>query len=109
MIYMSCLCVCTILTGFHAIKIVEQIYFYIENYQISDFVDLWDFLSKRFFMHLDQENLLLLDDMKSDLIKFYLVNLINHNKKKEMNDFFETYSHEIIADSGNSTLQLRSW
>ena len=96
-------------TGFHAIKIVEQIYFYIENYQISDYIDLWDFLSKRFFMHLDQENLLLLDNMKSDLIKFYLVNLVNHHKKKEMTTFFETYSHEIIANSGNSAQQLRSW
>lgn len=97
------------LPGFHAIQIVEQIYVYIENYQIGDFIDLWDFLNKRFFMHLDQQNLLLLDNMKSDLIKFYLVNLINHSKKKEMTDFFDAYSHEIIADSGHGSLQLRSW
>lgn len=76
---------------------------------MSDFIDLWDFLNKRFFMHLDQENLLLLDNMKSDLIKFYLVNLVNHHKKKEMTQFFETYSHDIISDCGNSTQQLRSW
>jgi hypothetical protein len=106
--YMS-LSMIIINVGFHAIKIVEQIYNYIENYQITDFINLWDFLSKRFFMHLDQEKLLLLDNMKSDLIKFYLVNLINHNKKQEMNEFFVTYSHEIIAESGNSTHQLRSW
>mmetsp|Transcript_29539 Transcript_29539/g.49902 ORF Transcript_29539/g.49902 Transcript_29539/m.49902 type:complete len:358 (-) Transcript_29539:181-1254(-) len=95
--------------GFHAIKIVEQIYHYIENYKISEFIDLWDFLNKRFFIHLDQENLTLLDNMKIDLIKSYLVNLINQNKKQEMTNFFETYSHEIIAHSGNSAVQLRSW
>ena len=88
---------------------MEQIYHYIESFQISDFIDLWDFLSKRFFMHLDQENLFLLDSMKCDLIKFYLVNAVLQNKKKAISQFFETYSHEIIADSGNSTQQLRSW
>ena len=102
------MCIC-VATGFHAIKIVEQIYYYIEHFQINDFIDLWDFLSKRFFMHLDQENLLLLDSMKSDLIKLYLVNLVNHNEKKKIHEFFKAYSHEIIADSGHSTSQLRTW
>lgn len=95
--------------GFHAIKIVEQIYFYIENFQINDFIDLWDFLNKRFFMHLDQENLLQLDNIKSDLIKLYLVTLVTRNEKKKMDEFFKSFSHEIIASSGNSAQQLRSW
>ena len=101
------------LTGFHAIKIVEQIYHYIETNKIGDFIDLWDFLNKRFFMHLDRENLKLLENLKTDLIKCYLVNLFHHSKKQEMNDFFETYSHEIIGPaydcSGNRVHELRSW
>lgn len=68
-----------------------------------------DFLNKRFFLHLDQEHIFLLSNVKSDLIKFYLVNAIKKNNKEKITEFFGKYSHEIISESGESVTGLRSW
>lgn len=68
-----------------------------------------DFLNKRFFLHLDQEHIVLLSNVKSDLIKFYLVNAIKKNNKEKIAEFFGKYSHEIISESGDSATGLRSW
>lgn len=95
--------------GFSATKIVEQIFSYIEEFEIESFVQLWDFLSKRFFLHLDQEHALLLSQMKSDLIKLYLVTAIKKNSKGVVTDFFLKYSHEILTESMESSNNLRSW
>lgn len=95
--------------GFNATRIVEQIFFYIYAFEIESFVNLWDFLSKRFFMHLDQEHVMLLSNVKSDLIKFYLVNAIKKSRKEKVAEFFTKYSHEIITESGDNPNGLRNW
>jgi hypothetical protein len=95
--------------GFNAIKIVEQIFIYIDEFEIESFIDLWDFLTKRFFLHLDQEHVLLLSQIKSDLIKFYLVTAIKKNSKGVVTDFFLKYSHEILTESAESSNSLRNW
>jgi hypothetical protein len=95
--------------GFNSARIVDQIFAYIYKFDIESFVNIWDFLNKRFFMHLDQEHVLLLSNVKSDLIKFYLVNAIKRSHKEKIVEFFGQYSHEIITESGENSTGLRSW
>lgn len=80
------------------------------TYDIESFVSLWGFLNKRFFLHLDAEHAQLSAQLKSDLIKFYLVYSIKCKNKDKVGEFFNMYSHEILADNGNYIPgNLRGW
>jgi hypothetical protein len=71
---------------------------------------LWDFLSKRFFFHLDTEHVQLCGILKSDLLKFYLINAVRTKNKEKLTEFFSMYSHEILAEAGNFIPgNLRNW
>lgn len=90
--------------------IVQQIFQYLINFEVESFINLWDFLSKRFFLHLDQEHVNLIDQLKTDLLKYYLINAVKANNKPKIHEFFSTYSHEILMESGDSGKQsLRNW
>lgn len=80
------------------------------TYDIESFMSLWDFLSKRFFYHLDQEHLQMCGYLKSDLIKYYLVHAVRTKNKDKVVQFFSSFSHEILAESGDTVPgNLRSW
>ena len=94
--------------SFEAHQIVQTLFDYLNNGLIENFISLWDFLNKRFFLHLDQEHLLLFSHLKSDLIKYYLVSCIKLRNKSKIGEFFANYSHEILStESGKS--DLRAW
>lgn len=95
---------------FEVTRIVESIFMYLQNFEIESFISLWDFLSKRFFFHLDSEHLNLSSILKSDLLKFYLVNAIKQRSKDRITEFFSMYSHEILSESGDTIAgSLREW
>ena len=88
--------------SFQENKLVEQIFQYLLNFEVESFISLWDFLLKRFFLHLDQEHLEMISSLKVDLLKFYLVNAVKSNSKAKACEFFSLYSHEILSESGTS-------
>ncbi len=91
-------------------SLTQAIFSNLQSYEIEHFIALWDFLNKRFFFHLDAEHLSLCGILKSDLLKFYLVNAIKCKNKDKLTEFFTMYSHEILAESGNSIPgNLRGW
>lgn len=48
--------------------------------------------------------------LKSDLIKFYLIHSIKTKNRDKVGEFFTMYSHEILAESGNYIPgNLRGW
>lgn len=95
---------------FEVSKIVETILKNLQNFEIENFISLWDFLNKRFFFHLDAEHVNLCGILKADLLKYYLVNAVKTKNKQKVNEFFSMYSHEILAESGNFIPgQLRAW
>lgn len=61
-------------------------------------------------MHLDTEHMQLSAQLKSDLIKFYLVNAARTKNRDKIGEFFSMYSHEILAENGNYIPgNLRGW
>lgn len=46
-------------------KIAEQTFAYIHAFDMDNFVALWDFLTQRFFQHLDQEYVQLAEDIRA--------------------------------------------
>lgn len=93
--------------AFEVLGIVDTIFNYLHGYEILNFVSLWDFMSKRFFVHLDLDHLQLSNDIKADLLKYYLVNAVKTKEKEKIVEFFQMYSHEILQESGARS--LRSW
>jgi hypothetical protein len=51
--------------NFEVSRIVEQTFVYIHNFEVEQFVSLWDFLHNRFFLHLDQEYTQLAEQIKA--------------------------------------------
>jgi hypothetical protein len=48
--------------------------------------------------------------LKSDLLKFYLINAVKTKNKDRVTEFFATYSHEILAESGTYISgNVRNW
>jgi len=90
-------------------KIVESIFNDLNNLHIEPFISLWDFLSKRFFLHLDAEHNRLSQILKSDLLKYYLVNTIKQKNKDKTKEFFTSYSYEILSESSETFGNLRGW
>jgi hypothetical protein len=115
--------------SFEASRIVEASFSYIHNFDIESFISLWDFLSQRFFLHLDQEYTHLADQIKalvqilrfcfhffrflicfpslSDMLKYYLVQA-KKKRPSKIGEFFAAYSHEILSES-DQVVNLRSW
>lgn len=88
----------------------KNIFSNLQGFDIENFISLWDFLNKRFFFHLDSEHINTCGLLKSDLLKYYLVHAVKAKNKEKITEFFSMYSHEILADHGNSIPgSLRSW
>jgi hypothetical protein len=95
---------------FEMTKIVDTIFHHLTTFEIESFVQFWDFLNKRFFFHLDTEHMQLSAQLKSDLIKFYLINAVKSKNRDKLGEFFSMYSHEILAENGNYIPgNLRGW
>mmetsp|Transcript_8567 Transcript_8567/g.11931 ORF Transcript_8567/g.11931 Transcript_8567/m.11931 type:complete len:390 (-) Transcript_8567:2703-3872(-) len=95
---------------FDVSRIVETIFSDLNNFEIENHVLFWDFLSKRFFFHLDSEHLALCSVLKVDLLKYYLINAYKTKNKDKITDFFSMYSHEILAESADYIPgNLRGW
>ena len=89
---------------------VQTIFSNLHNHEIENFVVLWDFLNKRFFLHLDAEHGIMCAHLKSDLIKYYLVYCVKNKCKEKILDFFNHYSYEILSESSPLTSgNLRHW
>jgi hypothetical protein len=91
-------------------KLTDSIFQSLQNFEIEEFLSLWDFLSRRFFLHLDSDYINYSSLLKSDLLKFYLVTAKRASRKDKISDLFSAFSHEFLAESG-STIEgnLRAW
>jgi hypothetical protein len=74
---------------------IESIFSDLHSLSIENFMSLWEFLSKGFFLHLDVEHYRLSQVIRCDLIKYYLVNTIKQKNKEKTKEFFSLYSYEI--------------
>lgn len=95
--------------SFEAHMIVNQIFDYLHTGGIDHFISLWDFLNKRFFLHLDQEHCDMFAKMKSDLIKYYLVACVRSKNKTKLIEFFTNFSRDILSGGFESNNDLRKW
>lgn len=90
-------------------KIVDSVFNDLNNLLIEPFMSLWDFLNKRFFLHLDAEHHRLSQILKSDLLKYYLVTTIKQKNKEKTKEFFTLYSYESLSESNDTFGNLREW
>jgi len=90
-------------------KIIESIFNDIHSLSIDNFMSLWEFLSKGFFLHLDIEHYRLSQIIRCDLLKYYLVNTIKQKNKDKTKEFFSLYSYELLSESIESFSDFKGW
>lgn len=86
------------LKGFQAGKIVEQLFHYINTYNISALLDLWDYLSRNFFARLDKDFSFTVKKLDISLKRYYVVHCVSSSHMEKMEEFFEQCSTELIKD-----------
>ncbi|KAJ5078896.1 hypothetical protein M0811_04619 [Anaeramoeba ignava] len=84
-------------------KIVEEIFTMIYSYDATGLFDFWNHLDKLFYEYLDTKIAKMMKNLKSSLIKFYIVNCIQNKALKELNGFFSLYSDILVEDNEFST------
>lgn len=65
-------------------------------------------MNKRFFVHLDLEHLRISNEIKADLLKFYLIHAIKVKEREKITEFFSMYSHELLNESGIAR-NMKTW
>ncbi|KAL9649053.1 hypothetical protein ABK040_008430 [Willaertia magna] len=110
-------------------RIVEQLFHFIYQYDISSFMDYWKYLESKFFLKLfepssnfeinnsdnisnDSNSLLgshsssstsayfeTIKKLEQNLKKFYVINCVQKGKLRECREFFEKFSQELIHDA----------
>ncbi|CAG8810334.1 29895_t:CDS:2, partial [Gigaspora margarita] len=110
--------------GFHAEKIIEELYSFIANSDINGLLDYWEYLNIRYFSRLDARYFGSVKKFKLSLLRYYLVyggdekkfwmlilvysNIFNLNdeilatqqkRKEKVLEFFDTFEADLNGNS----------
>lgn len=78
--------------AFRADKIVEQLFAYVNTYDLTNLIEYWSYLDQKYFSHLTfktSNGSSLSRKYELFLFRYYLVNSIQNNKTDKVNQFFE--------------------
>lgn len=92
------------LKGYQADKIIEQMFFFINNYDVVSLVELWNFLDLTFFSKLDSDFSLTIRKLEISLKRYYLIYATNSGRLDKVREFFEMYATELAKDA-----EWRGW
>ena len=85
-------------------KIVDQLYQYIQSYDIVGLRDFWDYLNDRFFKRLDYQHNSNVKKLEMCLLRLYVVHAIQNSKNDKVVEFFEKYTAEL-----QTQIEWREW
>ena len=86
------------LLGLNVPRIVDQLFSYIDNYDMPGLLSLWNFLDARFFHHLESRYRKVVLDFDVALKRYYIIHSIQSGRPNEAVKFFEQYGESL---SGN--------
>lgn len=90
--------------SFRVDKIVDQLYQYIQSYDIVGLRDFWDYLNDRFFKRLDYQHNSNVKKLEMCLLRLYVVHAIQNSKNDKVVEFFEKYTAEL-----QTQIEWREW
>jgi hypothetical protein len=87
---------------FKADKIVEQLFTYINTYDLNNLIEYWSYLDQKYFSHLTYKTsngVPLSRKYELFLFRYYLVNSIQNNKMDKVNEFFDKLAQFLQTQS----------
>ena len=78
---------------------VALIFEYIHTFDIQQLADLWKFLTARFFIHLDSEHSSVVQQIRTAILRLYVVHAVKKQNKAKVHQFFADYCDELNAVS----------
>ncbi|KAF0556422.1 WD40 repeat-like protein [Gigaspora margarita] len=85
--------------GFHAEKIIEELYSFIANSDINGLLDYWEYLNIRYFSRLDARYFGSVKKFKLSLLRYYLVYATQQKRKEKVLEFFDTFEADLNGNS----------
>lgn len=81
--------------GFQVDRLVEHLIGLLQAYDLQGLLDFWYYLDARFFSRLEQSFLKTVKKLETDLLRYYLVNALQHARRDKVVEFFELYSTDL--------------
>ncbi|KAL5021151.1 hypothetical protein ScPMuIL_000306 [Solemya velum] len=81
--------------GFRVDRIIEQLQYYINNYELVSLRDYWTYLSHRLFSRLEQRFMSSVRKLEVSLFRHYLVNAAQNNRQDKIVEFFEKMTPDL--------------
>ncbi|XP_057658359.1 WD repeat-containing protein 91 [Diorhabda carinulata] len=81
--------------SFRVDKIVDQLIYFINNYDLISLRDLWGHLNRHLFSKLESHYLPSVRKLENAVLKMFLINTVFNSKPDKMNEFFVKMTPEL--------------
>lgn len=81
--------------SFRVDKIIDQILYFVTNYDLNSLRDLWAHLDTHMFTKLESHFTPGVKKLENAVLKLYLINTIVNNKADKLNEFFLKMTPEL--------------
>ncbi|TDH69436.1 hypothetical protein CCR75_002253 [Bremia lactucae] len=95
--------------GFDVEQIISQLLVCVQTYQIATVLETWQFLTARFFNHLDASYALTLQQLETSLLRLYVVNAIKCGHRERAAEFFQLQADKLNASVDAGAGGSDSW
>ncbi|KAG7401303.1 WD repeat-containing protein 91 [Phytophthora boehmeriae] len=95
--------------GFDVEQIISQLLAAIQTFQIEAVLDTWQFLTARFFNHLDASYASTLQQLETSLLRLYVVNAIKSGHREKAAEFFQLHADKLNASVAAARGSSDSW
>ena len=81
--------------GFRVDKIIDQLMYFVNTYDLNALRDLWSHLENHMFSKLESHFSAGVKKLENDVLKFYLINAIVTNKPDKVTEFFTKLTSDL--------------
>ncbi|KAM3580676.1 hypothetical protein VKS41_006739 [Umbelopsis sp. WA50703] len=81
--------------GFQVDKIIEELFGFVQNSDISNLMDYWRYMDTRYFSRLDSRFQRTVKKFELCLLRYYLIHAMQAKRREKVIEFFDTYGAEL--------------
>ena len=94
---------------FNVQRIVDQLFSFVEQFDFASMQSLWNFLSARFFVHLDGHHQPTVRAFARALQRYYIVHCVSSGSLQRVVDFLRTFGSELSRTSSSNGGDWEEW
>ncbi|CAO3668486.1 unnamed protein product [Umbelopsis vinacea] len=85
--------------GFQVDKIIEELFGYVQNSDITNLMEFWRYLDTRYFSRLDSRFQRTVKKFELCLLRYYLIHAMQVKRRDKVVEFFDIYGAELHENS----------